>query len=145
MTDSKKKQSQTEVEFKEKYLRALADYQNLLKRVEQEKQRIEQDLSFRFLRRFLDIYDDVLRAEVFVTDPGLKMIKNKMKRFLQDFGVEEVDLEGKKFDPDLAEVVDVVECKDEQENNTISKVYRKAYKLSDKVLQVGKVQVKKKS
>ncbi|GIW62400.1 MAG: hypothetical protein KatS3mg090_0226 [Patescibacteria group bacterium] len=145
MPVGKSKKTENADDYKQKYLRALADYQNLLKRVEQEKQRIEQEVAFSFWQRFLDIYEDMLRADVFVKDQGLKMILDKMKKFLKDSGVSEVELEGKKFDPELAEVVDVVSCSDDQEDNTVSKVYRKAYKLFDKVLQVGKVQVKKKS
>ncbi len=141
MSKTQKKES----EWKSKYLRALADYQNLLKRFEQERVKIREEAMAEVLKPFLEVYEDIERAESFVEDEGLRLIKEKFEKVMRMFGVSEIELEGKDFDPEKAEVVDVQPAERKEEENKISKVYRKAYRLKDRILQVGKVQVKRRS
>ncbi len=141
MSKSQKKES----EWKSKYLRALADYQNLLKRFDQERVRIREEAIAEVLLPFLEVYEDIERAESFVKDEGLRLVKEKFEKVMRMFGVSEIELEGKEFDPEKAEVVDVRPAEKKEEENKISKVYKKAYRLKDRILQVGKVQVKRKS
>ena len=54
---------QEEIDYKDKYLRALADYQNLLKRVEKEKQDFVQYANERLILNLLEIIDDFERAK----------------------------------------------------------------------------------
>ena len=128
-------------EMKEKYLRALADYQNLLKRFEEERKAIAFEASSKVIRDFLEVLDDMEKAEGFVKDKGLSLIKEKFKRLLGKWGVEEIEVEGRNFDPEVAEVIDTVEGEKE---NKVVKVFQKGYKRDGKVLRVAKVQVSKK-
>lgn len=137
--DEAKKQIE---EYKNKYLRSLADYQNFEKRVNQEKDEIRKIANKSLLLKFLPILDDLDKAEIFVKDEGLKIIKNKFLQFLKDEGVEEIDLLGKVFDPHLAEAVAIVEGK---EDNKIVEVVRKGYRYGDQVLRVAQVKVSKRA
>lgn len=128
-------------EYKNKYLRALADYQNLQKRIEEEKKHIVFETLSKVLRDFLEVFDDIEKAEAFVKDEGLRMIKEKFRKIFLKWNVEELKLEGEEFNPEVAEVVDTVEGEKE---GIIKKVYVKGYKLGDKVLRHAKVQVSKK-
>src|SRR3989338_6333385 len=64
-------------EYKNKYLRALADYQNYEKRVSKEKDALRQNASRDFLLKLLPVIDDLLKAEIFVKDSGLKLVGDK--------------------------------------------------------------------
>jgi molecular chaperone GrpE len=137
--DEAKKQIE---EYKNKYLRSLADYQNFEKRVNQEKDEIRKIANKSLLLKFLPILDDLDKAEIFVKDEGLKIIKNKFLQFLKDEGVEEIDLLGKVFDPHLAEAVSIVQGK---EDDKIVEVVRKGYRYGDQVLRVAQVKVSKRA
>src|SRR3990167_2200948 len=95
--------------YKSAYLRALADYQNLEKRTAQVHNEVKKKTVHAMIGRFLDVIDDIEKAEIFVQDDGLKMIKNKLLSILQEVGVTEIELKGKEFDPHFAEAIDVVE------------------------------------
>lgn len=127
--------------WKEKYLRALADYQNLEKRVRNElldfKKRANQEL----ILRLLDIFDSLEKAEVFIKDEGLKLVRAKFNQILIEADVEEIEVLNKKFDPNLAECVEVVRGK---KDNQVAEVLQKGYKLNDQVIRVARVKVEKK-
>ena len=86
--------------------------------------------------------DDLEKAEIFIKDPGLKLIFDKLKQVLKDEEVEEILLAGKEFDPHFAEAIEVVEGK---EDNKIVEVLRKCYKFKGKILRVAQVRVSKKT
>jgi len=128
-------------EYKNKYLRSLADYQNLEKRVNSEKEELKKELNKNLILKILTILDDIDKAEIFIKDAGLKIIKDKFIQLLKSEGVEEIDLNNGMFDPNLAEAVEVVEGK---EDNKIVEVLRKGYKYQGKVIRVALVKVSKK-
>jgi len=125
-------------EFKNKYLRALADYQNLQKRMLEEKKEWEKRIKKEFFLKILPFLDNLEKAEIFIKDTGLKLIKDQFLQFLKNEGVEEIDLLGKEFDPNLAEAVDVIEGEKE---NLIVEVLRKGYKMGEEVLRIAQVKV----
>ncbi len=128
-------------EYKNKYLRALADYQNLEKRVREQSEEQAQNIKKRLLLDMLPFLDNLAKAEIFLKDEGLKIIKNQFYQTLEKEGLKEIDLEGKEFDPHLAEAVDVVEG---EEDNKIAEIVRKGYMMNDKVIRVAQVKVTKK-
>jgi molecular chaperone GrpE len=128
-------------EYKTKYLRALADYQNLEKRINLEKQELIKMANKNLLLKILPIVDDLEKAEIFVKDDGLKLVKDNFLKFLKNEGVEEIEVLGKEFDPQLAEAVEVVKG---EKDNIVVEVLRKGYRLGDKILRVAQVKVAKK-
>jgi molecular chaperone GrpE len=128
-------------EFKNKYLRALADYQNLEKRVGEERFELMKMANKNLLVRILPFLDNLEKAEIFVKDEGLKISKDQFLQILKEAGLEEIDLLGKEFDPNLAEAVDIVPGK---EDNKVIEVLRKGYKFEDKIIRVAQVKVSKK-
>ncbi|NMB56536.1 nucleotide exchange factor GrpE [Candidatus Beckwithbacteria bacterium] len=123
-------------EAQTKYLRAIADYQNLEKRVAQEKQIWIKMANSDLLIRFLTIADDLDRAANFIKDAGLNMVRDNLTKLLAEFGVEEIQVLGKKFDHEIMECVGKEECKDKR---VVVKVESKGYKLYDKVIRPAKV------
>jgi len=128
-------------EMRQKWMRAVADYQNLEKRLEKEKQEWIKFANVNLLGRVLDVADNIDRAAIFVNDPGLTMVRGNLQDVLKEFGVTEIDAQGKEFDPNLMECID----KKQGEENKVLEVVQKGYKLHDRVLRPAKVVVGKKS
>lgn len=123
-----------------KYLRALADYQNLEKRMggalEQARLGTRKDV----VSRFIDVLDDLEKAEVFVQDPGLKMIMDRFKGILQSMGVEEIEVIGSEYDPYTSEALEMVHAEEGQKNHVVE-VVRKGYKIGDTIIRPAQVKV----
>jgi molecular chaperone GrpE len=128
-------------EYKTKYLRAVADYRNLERRVMDERKELIPTIKANTVEAFFPIMDNLDKAEMFIKDPGLKMIKDQFVQTMQELGVREVELMGKPFDPHTAEAIEVV---DGENDGIIVEVTRKAYKLGDRIIQHGQVKVSKK-
>jgi molecular chaperone GrpE len=129
-------------DYKSKYLRALADYQNLEKRVTQEKEEVRKYANSLLILDLLPFLDHLDKAEIFIQDPGLKMIKNNFFSLLKRWGLEEIEILNKDFDPLLAEAVELVEGK---KDNVVAEVVRKGYLYQGKVLRIAQVKVSKKT
>lgn len=128
-------------EYKNKYLRALADYQNSEKRFKEERSEIGKAANGILILQLLPFLDDLDKAEIFIKDPGLKMVKDKFHALLNNLGLEEIDVLGKEFDPHTSEAVDVVEG---ERDNIVAEALRRGYKYNGKVLRVAQVKVSKK-
>jgi len=128
-------------EWRNKYLRALADYQNFEKRTFDEKTRIEKRANGNLIIKLLPFLDSLEKAEVFIKDQGLKMIREKFYQVLKENKVEEIQILGHEFDPFLAEAVDIVEG---DKDNIVVEVTRKGYKYNDMILRIAQVKVSKK-
>lgn len=127
-------------DYKNKYLRALADYQNYENRISEEKRQISLSTVSEIVLKLLPFLDDLEKAEAFVKDKGLKLIKDRFCETLREVGIEETQILGKLFDPHIAEAIEVVDGK---EDNIIKEVLRKGYIYKGKVLRVAQVKVTK--
>ncbi len=128
-------------EFKNKYLRAIADYQNLEKRVGEERFELMKMANKNLLIKILPFLDNLEKAELFVKDEGLKISKDHFFQILKEAGLEEMDLLNKDFDPIFAEAIDMVPGK---EDNKVVEVLKKGYMFEDKIIRIAQVKVSKK-
>jgi len=146
-SEDKKKVEPTEVENEElitkceelenKYKRALADYVNLQRRSEEEKDRFIKFANEVLIKQILEILDDLEQSQKHIADTGLDKVVEKFKKFLVNQGVEEVESEGKDFDPTLHEAIESIEG----EEGKVLKVHRKGYKFFSKPLRTAIVAV----
>lgn len=127
--------------YKNLYLRALADYKNLEHRMSQERQRMRLSAKRDIVYALFPVLDNLDQAEVFNQDPGLKMISTSFRKALEEMGVTELELIGTEYNPEYAEVVEVVEGK---EDNIVVDIIQKVYQLDGQVIRPGKVRVSKK-
>src|SRR3989338_762622 len=114
-------------QWKEKYLRALADYHNLEKRTSQQISQAVNQANQRLLLQLIDLLDDIEQAEVFINDQGLNLVKNKLEKILADEGVKPIELINKEYDPAVAECIEIV---NDNDNNIIKEVVKKGYQLN---------------
>lgn len=127
-------------EWKGKYLRALADYQNLERRNVEEKKEIRSYAAEHILGRLLPVIDTFKRAADHLKDAGLDLAFKELSAVLEEQGVERMSTLGKPFNPHEMECVEVVTGDD---NKVIEEVLP-GYTLRGKLLRVAQVKVGKK-
>jgi len=140
MVKGKKKLRKLEeeiAEFTNKWKRALADYQNLEKRIVQEKEEFAKFASAALLDKLLPILDSLEKCQIHLEDKGLSLILEQLERVLESEGLEEIQAEGEEFDPQLMDAVEMTKGK----KNKVIEVVLKGYKLNNKVLRPAKVKV----
>ena len=133
----------------EKWKRALADYQNLEKRKEQEIIDKVNTNTDKLIIDFLNVYENFVRAKnVYVNKKisveGLDIIIKNMESILSEYKVKPIEAAGKMFDPNLHEAVSTV---NEQglDDNTITKEIAKGYISQNRVIKASKVIVNTKN
>lgn len=118
------------------YLRALADYQNLEKRVNQQNEQVQQKQLLLFLKKLIDLKEDMDKAVLFHQDNGLKLILNKLNHLLVEYKVTEINPLNQDFNPETMECVQIEKG---QTDNKVIKVLGKGYFYSNELLQPSKV------
>jgi molecular chaperone GrpE len=127
-------------EWKNKYIRALADYQNLEKHTKAREEGTQRYAEEQLIRKLLPVVDNLRTARVHVKDEGLKLIYRQMTDVLSEIGLEEIDVAGLPFDPHVMECIEVVPGND----NTVMEVILPGIRFRGKVVRVAKVKVGKK-
>lgn len=133
--------TETHQELENQLKRALADYQNLERRVEEERKLLSQLSAALLIEKLLPVLDNLENAQEHISDEGLDMIIKQFKNILISEGVTEIEAAGLQFDPKLHEATEVVEG---ENDNTVVKVERKGYKINDKVIRPAQVVVERK-
>lgn len=126
-------------EFEGKYKRALADYQNLQKRVQEEKSEWIRSSNRDLLLRLLPVLDTLMMAEKHLQDQGLTVSINQFLDTLKAEGVTRIKTVGEEFDPHTMECVTT----EKGEENKILEELRAGYMIYDKVLRAAQVKVGK--
>jgi len=127
--------------LKEQLARALADYDNLVKRVERGKGELEFKSNLRLIFRLLPIVDSMRQALVHLKDPGLAITLTELENILKDEGIEEIKVKkGDVFNPEFCEAIEVVE--NAGQGNKIIEVLLSGWKFTDgQVIRHVKVKV----
>lgn len=134
-------------QFKDKYLRAVADFDNFRKRSLREKEEARHYGAENLLRDLLVILDNMERAVEAAGDTeqikqGVKMTHDQFKSILRQHGVEIIESHGSPFDPAKHEAVAHVET-DEQSPGTVMQEHRRGYLLRERLLRPAMVSVAK--
>lgn len=118
--------------------RALADYDNLQKRVAQEKQLWVAQANLKLIQELLPVLDLLKKAQDSLGDPGLKMVVSEFDQLLKRHNLEAYGSSGDNFDPNLHEVVDIAVGGKPGE---IAEVLTSGFKIGDQVVRPAKVRV----
>ncbi|WP_395717518.1 nucleotide exchange factor GrpE [Prosthecobacter sp.] len=132
--------------WKDLAYRSQAELDNFRKRSAREAQETRAYANADLLRALFPILDnfdmglEAARAEseksmIFM---GMSMVNRQIQDFLRESGVQEIEAQGKTFDPNLHEAVSQEACADIAEG-TIIRVTRKGYKLKDRLLRAASV------
>ena len=148
------KNKKEEVDFKKNYLRALADYQNLLKQTVKEKQEFAKYANANLIIEILPVVNNFKMAVKHIPEDqkysqwiqGIAHIQNQLLSVLSANGIEEIKTVGEKFNPELHEAVKNNDNKKQKENPSaggekgiIIKEVIPGYKMHGKVIIPAKV------
>ena len=135
-------------EWKDKYLRLQAEFDNYRKRTLREKMELVESGGRDVLLAMLPVRDDVQRAvdameksdDLEALRAGVLLISQKFTEALRQRGVSEIEVRDKEFDADLSEAVARFAAGEEKKGRVID-VVQTGYMLGDKVLRFAKVVV----
>lgn len=135
-------------EWKDKYLRLSAEFDNYRKRTLREKMELIESGGEDVIKSMLAVMDDFDRAlgamksasDVAAVREGVELISQKMRDALKAKGVSEIEAVGEALDTDLHEAVAQFPAGDDKKGKVID-VVQKGYKLKDKVIRYAKVVV----
>lgn len=134
-------------QYKDKYLRAVAEFDNYRKRTLKEKAELLLNGSEKAVCAFLPILDDFERAiadkteDVNAIREGVQIIFNKFNKTLESLGVRKIETEGKDFDVDFHEAVAMVPGMGDDKKGKVIDCVQTGYQLNDKVIRHAKVAV----
>ncbi|WP_278699094.1 nucleotide exchange factor GrpE [Leyella stercorea] len=134
-------------QYKDKYLRTVAEFDNYRKRTLKEKAELLLNGSEKAVCAFLPILDDFERAiadkteDVNAIKEGVQIIFNKFNKTLESLGVRKIETEGKDFDVDFHEAVAMVPGMGDDKKGKVIDCVQTGYQLNDKVIRHAKVAV----
>ena len=135
-------------EWKDKYLRLQAEFDNYRKRTLREKMELVETGGKEVLLAMLPVKDDVERAvaamlkteDVESVRQGVQLIAQKFTEALKQRGVTQIEVVGQPFDEEVAEAVARFAAGEEQKGVVIDCV-QTGYRLGERVLRFAKVVV----
>ncbi|EMR66502.1 putative mitochondrial co-chaperone protein [Eutypa lata UCREL1] len=158
------------IEWKDKYLRSVADFRNLQDRTQRDMKAARDFAIQKFAKDLVDSVDNLDRALIMGQEKlkpaatekaeaaaegekvvnedlknfyeGVKMTETNMLQTLQKHGLERFDPEGHKFNPNEHEATFMTPMPD-KEDNTVFHVQQKGFKLNGRILRAAKVGVVK--
>jgi molecular chaperone GrpE len=97
-------------DLKNQLARALADYDNLRKRVEREREEFGKLANLRLVARLLPVSDMLEGAQKHLRDSGLAITIEEFIKVLKEEGIEKINAkQGDTFDEDVHEAVEVAD------------------------------------
>lgn len=146
------KEKSEQEDFKKKFYYLAAEMDNMKKRFEREKQNLLKYGNEKLLNGLVEVVDNFERTlqaldkeedkKILNIVEGINMVKNQMADVLKKNGLEEVEAEGKIFDPNYHEAMAQQPCKDKEDQEVVS-VFQKGYVLNGRLLRPAKVVVAK--
>ncbi|KAI1433183.1 GrpE-domain-containing protein [Xylaria sp. CBS 124048] len=148
------------VEWKDRYLRSVADFRNLQDRTQREVKAARDFAIQRFAKDLVEGVDNLDRALTMGQEKmkveegkevnadlnnfyeGVKMTESNMLQILAKHGLERFSPEGEKFNPNEHEATFMTPMPNKEEN-TVFHVQQKGYKLNGRILRAAKVGVVK--
>ena len=137
-------------EKQDRYIRLQADFDNFRKRTAKEKTELAATIEQAFLKDLLPLLDNLSRATEAVENgenadveslkKGIEMIKQETVAAMGKHGLEPIDTEGKKFDPNFHQAVMRV-ADPEKEDGAIAAELQRGYIARGRVIRPSMVQV----
>jgi molecular chaperone GrpE len=138
-------------EWKDKYIRLVAEFDNFRKRNAKERIELMQTAGKDVIVSLLDVLDDSERAQkqietsmdVNANKEGVLLVFNKLRSSLQSRGLKAMESIQKEFNPDLHEAITEVPAPNDSLKGKVLDEVQKGYYLNDKIIRFAKVVVGK--
>jgi len=142
-------------EYKDKYLRAYADFENAKKRLEKDKANAVAYANESFAKDILAVMDSFDNALASIKEAneenatevlekmkeGVELTYNQLKKILEKNHIKEIDCCGE-FNPEVHQAIMQVDS-DEHESGDIVQVMQKGYTIKDRVLRPAMISTAK--
>lgn len=150
--DDLKAQAAKAAEHWDRLLRNTADFENYKKRAARERQDAVKFANEGLMQKLIPVLDNFESAlaavqaaggesaESLIT--GVGMIQQQIKSVLVEAGLEEIEAQGRPFDPNIHEAVSQAESAEHPEGHVMQQL-RKGYKLRERLLRPATVIVVK--
>lgn len=132
----------------QQYLRLAADFDNYRKRQEHEREELLKFGTENALKKMLEVLDNFERGKKALESvedcqkvkESFEMVHKQTVDVLLKLGLEQIETEGKEFDPNFHDAVMQTPTSDHPEHTIINEL-QKGYKVGDKVLRPALVNV----
>ena len=136
-------------ELKDKYLRAVAEFDNYKKRTLKEKTELILNGGEKTIVAILPILDDMERAaasaektdDIKALEEGWELIFKKLKKILESMGVKEIETKDADFNVDFHEAIAMVPGIGDDKKGKVIDCVQTGYTMNDKVIRHAKVAV----
>lgn len=132
-------------DYKDKWMRTVAEFDNFRKRNEQIRRNAYLDGKADVLLKILPVGDNLERALASCADEntkkGIEMVLRSFKKLLEDEGIEAIDPKDEEFDPAFCEAILSEPAAEGVEPGYVKEVFVKGYRRGDKVLRYAQVKV----
>ena len=136
-------------ELKDKYLRAVAEFDNYKKRTLKEKTELILNGGEKTIVAILPILDDMERAaasaektdDIKALEEGWELIFKKLKKILKGMGVKEIETKDADFNVDFHEAIAMVPGMGDDKKGKVIDCVQTGYTMNDKVIRHAKVAV----
>ena len=138
-------------ELKDKYLRAVAEFDNYKKRTLKEKTELILNGGEKTIVAILPILDDMERAaasaektdDIKALEEGWELIFKKLKEILESMGVKEIETKDADFNVDFHEAIAMVPGMGDDKKGKVIDCVQTGYTMNDKVIRQDKKDIKK--
>lgn len=136
-------------EYKDKYLRLSAEFDNYRRRTLKEKMEMTKFAGEDLLKSLLPVVDDFERglknieqaSDLDAVKEGMMLIYSKFTAFLNQKGLKEIEALNSDFNTDFHEAITKIPVDDKEKSGKIVDVVQKGYLLEDRVVRYAKVVV----
>jgi molecular chaperone GrpE len=128
-------------QLQNKLNRSLADYSNLEKRIESQRQLFVTLATTSLLSKIIEVLDDLYLSNQHLKNAGLKMVIDKFVSVLESEGIEEIVAEKQTFNPESMDCVEVAPGIQDE----VVAVKKKGYRLNGHIIRPAQVIVGKES
>lgn len=152
ITDNEIEKLQKEIaEWKDKYVRQIAEFDNFRKRNAKERLELIQTAGKDVIKDLLDVLDDSERAQkqletsdnLQVIKEGVSLVFAKLRSLLAAKGLKAMETIHTEFNPDLHDAITEIPAPAEDLKNKVLDEVTKGYYLNDKIIRHAKVVVGK--
>ncbi|MEX0912150.1 MAG: nucleotide exchange factor GrpE [Gemmatimonadota bacterium] len=140
-------------ELQDRYLRLAAEYDNFRKRTDRERLDARDRAQAQLVQTLLDSLDDLERVASY--DPqatttenlleGVRLVERKLAKALEVAGLERVEAQGHRFDPEVHEALMMSPTEEAAEDETVGEVFQSGYRFRGSLLRPARVQVRQHS
>jgi molecular chaperone GrpE len=145
MTAERDKLAAEKADLNDRLLRGRAEFENARRRAERERSDYLQFAAMDLVRDILPVLDDFERAlKVETSDreyaKGIELIYQRLYEALKKLGLEPIETEGRKFDPNVHQAVERVHTEDAKDQSVLGE-FQRGYNFKGKLLRPAMVRV----